>query len=133
LNDVSNSLFPGVHPETWAMVLIFVFSLYSSMNRVKSVVERPWTFGFRVGQVVFFGEKRPEEIMREQEAQEESEIQNTYELTHLLFSGTFTEELLEEYIKQASQLKYDDDSAESHKKARLLELFRGLLGSLRKA
>jgi hypothetical protein len=132
LNDVSNNLFPEVHPEMWAMVLIFVFSPYSSENRVKSVVERPWTFGFILRPVVFFGEKKPEEIIKEQKAQEESEIQNTYELTHLLFPAVFTEELLKEYIKQAGELKYPDDSTENHRKAKLLELFSGLLASLKK-
>ena len=132
LNDVSNNLFPEVHPRMWAMVLIFVFSPYSSENRVKSVVERPWTFGFRLRPFIFFGEKKPEEIIKEQKAQEESEIQNTYELTHLLFPGIFTEELLEEYIKQAGELKYPDDSTENHRKAKLLELFGGLLASLKK-
>ena len=132
LNDVSNNLFPEVHPGMWAMVLIFVFSPYSSENRVKSVVERPWTFGFILRPVVFFGEKKPEEIIREQKAQEESEIQNAYELTHLLFPTVFTEELLKEYIKQAGELKYPDDSTENHRKAKLLELFGGLLASLKK-
>jgi len=132
LNDVSNNLFPEVHPEMWAMVLIFVLSPYSSENRVKSVIERPWTFGFRLRPVVFFGEKKREEIIKEQKAQEESEIQNIYELTHLLFPEIFTKELLEEYIKQASELKYPDDSTENRRKAKLLELFGGLLASLKK-
>ena len=132
LTDVSNNLFPEVHPEMWAMVLIFIFSPYSPENRVKSVIERPWTFGFRLRPFVFVGEKKPEEIIKEQKAQEESEIQNTYELTHLLFPEIFTKELLEEYIKQAGELKYPDDSTESHKKAKLLELFGGLLASLKK-
>jgi hypothetical protein len=131
LNDVSNNLFPEVHPQMWAMVLIFVCSPYSSENRVKSVVERPWTFGYRLRPVVSFGEKKPEEITAELKAQEESEIQNAYELTHLLFPRVFTEELLEEYIKQADELRYPDDSTAIRRKAKLLELFRGLLASLK--
>jgi hypothetical protein len=132
LNDVSNNLFPEVHPEMWAMVLIFVCSQYSSENRVKSVIERPWTFGFRLKPFVFFGEKKPEEIIQEQKVLEESEIQNTYELTHLLFPEIFTEELLKEYIKQASELEYPENSQENRRKAKLLDGFGGLLAYLKK-
>jgi geranylgeranyl pyrophosphate synthase len=114
----------------WTLILVFVFS--PSENRVKSVVERPWIFGFRLRPFVFFGEKKPEEIIKEQKAQEESEIQNTHELIRLMFPGFFTKELLEEYIRQANELKYPDDSTENRRKAKLLELFDGILASLKK-
>lgn len=130
LNDVSENLFPEVHPETWAMILIFVFSPYSPENRVKSVIERPWTFGFISRSFVFFGEK-PEEIIQEQKALEEVQIKNTYELTYVLFKEVFTEENLEKYLKQANALKYSKASTENARKAKLLELLNGLLAYIK--
>jgi len=44
LNDVAQNLFPEVHPEMWAVALIFVFSPYSPENRIKSIVERQAEF-----------------------------------------------------------------------------------------
>jgi len=132
LNDVSQNLFPEVHPEMWAVALIFVFSPYSPENRIKSVVERPWIFGYPSRVFVFSGEKKSEEIMEEQIAQEEIELKNTYELILLLFKEVFTEQLLKDYIKQANELKYLDDSAENRKKLQLLKLFNGLLATIEK-
>ena len=116
LNDVAQNLFPEVHPEMWAVALIFVFSPYSPENRIKSIVERP----SRV--FAFSGEKKPEEI----------ELKNAYELILLLFKEVFTEQLLKEYIKQANELRYPDDSAENRKKLQLLKLFNGLLATIEK-
>ena len=132
LNDVAQNLFPEVHPEMWAVALIFVFSPYSPENRIKSVVERPWIFGYPSRVFAFSGEKKIEEIMGEQRAQEEIELKNTNELILLLFKEVFTEQLLNEYIKQANELKYPDDSAENRRKLQLLKLFYGLLATIEK-
>jgi hypothetical protein len=132
LNDVAQNLFPEVHPEMWAVALIFVFSSPLPENRVKSVVERPWIFGYSSRGFVFFGEKKIEEIMEEQRVREEIELKNTYELVLLLFREIFTEQLLNEYIKQANELKYPDDSIENHRKLILLKLFNGLLDTIKK-
>jgi len=45
LDDVSRNLFPDVDPILWAKILIFIFSPYSE-DRLRSVIERPWNFGF---------------------------------------------------------------------------------------
>ncbi|MEM3760477.1 MAG: hypothetical protein QXZ02_05110 [Candidatus Bathyarchaeia archaeon] len=132
LNDVVKNLFPELHTETWGVVLIFVFFPPSPGNRVKSVIERPWPFIYRVRTFAFYGERKLEEVMEEQKAREEIELKNTYELALLLFGEVFTRELLKEYIKQANELRYPEDSPENHKRNHLLQLFSGLLKALEK-
>lgn len=132
LNDVSQNLFPEVHPETWAMILILVFSPFSPENRIKSIVERPWTFGFRIRSYEVSLEKNLERIIEEKKVQDEIEIKSTYELAMLIFKEIFTKEALEDYIKQTNKLEYSADSTENYKKKELLKLFNDLLAILNK-
>jgi len=125
LNDVLINLFPGVDPEAWARILIFVLSPYSE-NRVQSVIERSWNFGFRLDVVSFSGEEKMEEAIASAEQRKQTEIQNAYELASLIFSNVFTEELLKESVEQAKKLKYAKRSAEDRKRLELLKLFEGL-------
>lgn len=132
LNDVSTNLFPEVKPMIWAIVLIFVFSPFDPENRVKSVIERPWSFGYSFKPIVSFGEKEIKEAIEAQKVQEKLEIQNAYEMTRLLFPEIFTEELLKTYINQVNELKYAEESTENSRQAKMLDVFLGLLESLKK-
>jgi hypothetical protein len=134
LNNSTNNLFPEVEPSVWAAILIFVLTPYSSENRVKSVVERNWSFGYRLKPLVIsFGENSTEEALgaaAETEKQQRLvETKNACELALLLFRQTFTKELLKQYIKEAEELKYDEKSnpRECHRRLRLFEVFKALL------
>ena len=124
LDYISYNLFPEVDPMEWAVVLIFVFSPFSeSEGRVKSVIERRWTFGLLHRIRTFSSVSEFEEITKQQKA---AEIKNTYELTNLLFSNVFSKELLERSIKEAKALKYADGSGEERKRLRLIKTLQGI-------
>jgi len=129
LDDVSCNLFPELNPETWAVILTFVFSPYGK-SRVKSVIERPWTFGFLRRTRVFYNTASREQIEQELQQQEKAEIKNTYELTILLFSDVFSKEHLEKYIEEAKNLKYPTNSLEERKRLKLLKILEGMYNFL---
>jgi len=122
LDAISYNLFPEVDPMEWAVVLIFVFSPFSE-SRVKSVIERRWTFGLLQRIRTFSIVSEFEEIAKQQKA---AEIKNTYELTILRFSNFFSKELLERSIKEAKALKYADGSGEERKRLRLIKTLQGI-------
>jgi len=124
LDYVSYNLFPEVDPMEWAVVLIFVFSPFSE-SRVKSVIERRWTFGLLSRTRIFSGvsEAGFEEIVKQREA---VEIKNTYELAIFLFPNIFSKKLLERSIKEAKALKYADGSEEERKRLRLIKTLQGI-------
>jgi hypothetical protein len=132
LNVVSCELFPELNPRVWAIVLIFVLSPYDPENRVKSVIDRSWGFGYSLRPTVFFGEKPIEEMIETQKLQEKTEIQKAYEMTLLIFPDIFSEELLKTYVQQANELEYSDKPAENSKKTKILEVFLGLLQAVKK-
>ncbi|MEM3641410.1 MAG: hypothetical protein QXH37_05780 [Candidatus Bathyarchaeia archaeon] len=128
LENVSYNLFPELDPVTWAVILTFVFSPFGE-NRVKSVIERRWIFGFLTRIRTFSGISETE-ITEMVKRQESAEITSTYELATLIFGGVFTKELLEKYIKEAKDLTYDEGSPEERKRLKLLEVLQGILDFL---
>jgi len=118
LDDVSHNLFPEVEPVLWARILTFVFSPYGE-NRVKSVIERPWNFGF-VGRIRTYS-GYPENLA------EKIETNSTFELAYLLFSNQFSKDNIEKYINNLKELKYDKESKEENKRLRLLGIFEEML------
>jgi hypothetical protein len=130
LDNVSYNLFPEVDPVTWATILIFVYSPFINGNKVKSVIERNWTFGL-LSRVRTFSGALEEKIEEAIKSQELAEIKNTYELAILLFPHVYSKELLEKYVEEAKELKYADGSVEEHKRLRLLKVLQGILDTLR--
>lgn len=130
LDDVASNLFPEVEPILWAGILTFVFSPYGE-NRVKSVIERPWNFGF-VGRMRMYS-GYPENNKEEKEmseaifSAEKIEVNKTFELAYLLFPDQFSRENLEKYINDLEELKYDKGSKEEKKRLRLLDIFKKML------
>ncbi|MEM0487906.1 MAG: hypothetical protein QW707_01745 [Candidatus Bathyarchaeia archaeon] len=129
LEDVSYNMFPEVDPKLWAVILIFAFSPYAVGNRVKSVVERKWTFGLLPRAKAVYGDLKEnfEEVIRLQEL---AEVKNTYELAILLFPEVYSKELLEKYREEAEKLKYPDGSEEERKRLKLREIFQGMFNVL---
>ena len=84
LNEVAENLFPEVDIRTWSRILIFRFSPYGE-NRVKSVIERNWSFGFRKPVFVSSGEYSPEEFAKQIAAEEKTKIERAYELALFLY------------------------------------------------
>jgi len=121
LHDISTNLFPEVDPILWSKILIFVFSPYSE-NRLQSVIERPWNFGF-AGRVKAYNASEENEIIR---MHRDEEIK-TYELSYLLFKDQFSIVNLEKYLITLEQLSYSKDSKEERKRTRLYSLFTDLL------
>ncbi len=125
LNDVSSNLFPEVDPILWAKVLIFIFSPYGE-DRLRSVIERPWNFGF-IGRVRVFDASKEEVIGKMSEADETS----TFELSYFLFREEFSVMKLESYIESLNKLSYVEESEEERKRSILLRLFTKLLDFVR--
>jgi hypothetical protein len=121
LNDVSSNLFPEVDPILWARILIFIFSSYGE-DRLRSVIERPWNFGF-MGRVKVYRGPQEDEIKG---IYKDEEI-NTFDLSYLLFEEQFSKINLESYIKSLEQLSYPKESVEESKRLRLHSLFNKML------
>lgn len=132
LDDVARNLFPEVEPILWARILTFVLSRYGE-NRVKSVIERSWNFGYigRVRTYSGYPEDDEEEFRRKMNemmpSTERIEANSTFELTYLLFSNQFSKKNLEEYINNLKELKYNKESKEENKRLELLAIFDEML------
>jgi hypothetical protein len=126
LDNLSYNLFPEVDPTVWATILIFVYSSHAGEKRVKSVIERKWTFGLLQRVRIFSGalEENIEEAIKSQES---AEIKNAYELAVLLFPNVYSKELLEKYIEEAKELKYTEGSLEEQKRLKLLKILQEIL------
>ena len=129
LNEVTENLFPKVDIRTWSRILIFVLSPYGE-NRVKSVIERNWSFGFRIRTIVSTGKYSPKEVYQQLTAEDRPKIERAYELALSLYKSTFTEKMLKKYKTDARKLKYPSNTSEGRKKKELLKIFDGLLHSL---
>jgi hypothetical protein len=122
LNDVSSNLFPETDPILWARLLIFLFSPYGE-DRMKSVIERPWNFGF-IGRITIARFQEGFEMISEQKR---LETMNTFELAYLLFRKEFSKDNLEKYIESLKNLKYQQESDREKKRLELLEIFTEML------
>lgn len=121
LDDISRNLFPDVDPTLWAKILIFVFSSHGE-NRLCSVIERPWNFGF-MNRVKIYRYSQETEL---KEMYEDEEI-NTFDLSYYLFKDQFSKINLENYIESLEQISYPERSKEEDKKLRLHYLFTKML------
>jgi hypothetical protein len=119
LDDLAKNLFPEVDPILWAKILIFIFSPYSE-NRLRSVIERPWNFGFMGRAKAYSSEDEISRMYKDEEI-------NTFDLSYFLFKNEFTKIKLENYIKSLEKLSYPEDSKEDGKKSRLQYLFVKML------
>jgi len=121
LDEVSRNLFPEVDPVLWARILIFIYSPYDE-DQLRSVIERPWNFGF-MGRVKIYHGSQDGESKRMYKDEEK----NTFDLTCYLFEDQFSEINLERYIKALEQLSYPKESVEERKRLGLNNLFNRLL------
>jgi len=124
LDDISRNLFPKVEPIIWAKILIFIFTGHGR-NRVKSVVERPWNFGYYGRTRVYSGSGKEAEVEFKKMGREE--ILNTYKLSYALFKKSFSKRSLEIYIESLKKLQYSEDTEEEKKRKKLLKIFKELL------
>jgi hypothetical protein len=137
LNDISVNLFPDVDPRVWAIILIFCVLAFDPNNRVKSVIEQPWSFGYDFGATVFTLsgeetiEKKLEALELQKEAERKIKTQEAYELGILLFPQVFERELLVKYIDEASKLTFTEDSSKDHKRIAILKIFSEMLEGLK--
>ena len=121
LDEVCRNLFPEVDSILWARILIFIFSPYGE-DRLSSVIERPWNFGF-VSRVRVYSGPQEADITEEYKREE----RNTFDLSYFLFRQQFSVINLENYIKSLEQLSYPKDPKEEHKRLGLLNLFTRML------
>jgi len=133
LDEVSRNLFPELNPRLWAIILIFFHTPYGD-NRVKSVIERSWNFGFigRVsrlypGDIADKEEESKRKTIKMVQSAEKVERKNTFELTYLLFKDQFSKENLGKYIKSLKELKYKEEPKKENKRLRLLDAFNEML------
>jgi hypothetical protein len=138
LNDLSINLFPEVDPRAWAVILTFCFLVFDPNNRVKSVIEQPWSFGYDFSATVFTlsGGETIEQKLKSMELQKEAERKNktqkAYELGILLFPNVFEKKLLTKYVEEASNLKYTEDLRKEHKRTAILTILNDILATLTK-
>jgi hypothetical protein len=121
LDDVTRNLFPEVDPILWARILIFIISGYGE-DRLQSVIESPWNFGFMGRDRVYSGPQEAD-IRKEYEHEE----RNTFDLSYFLFKEQFSEINLKNYIKSLDQLSYPEEPEKERKKLVLLNLFTRML------
>lgn len=131
LNDVLINLFPEAEPATWAKILIFRFLPYIDGKRVWSVITTRRTFGYSMDTVV--GSSKEEiEIKWEARAREKkTNIENAYELAAKIFPAIFTEENLESYIREATNLVFSENSTEESNRQEYVRIFQGIQKVLR--
>lgn len=122
LDDISSNLFPEVDPVLWAKILIFIFSPYGE-DRLRSVIERSWNFGF-IGRVKVFNSGPQEDEIMNMYGIEEI---NTFDLSCILFKDHFSRINLESYLKSLEQLSYPKESEEERRRLSLHSLFTKML------
>jgi hypothetical protein len=61
------------------------------------------------------------------EAKIKTESQKAYGLALLVFGNFFTKDLLQKYISEANNLKYEENTKENRRRLKLLRIFSGLL------
>jgi len=116
LQEVTENLFPTIDIEVWSRILIFAYSSYPSENRVKSIIDRNWSFGFRMANMVAsFGEYSFETFPKPVTI-DITEKERTFELALLFFSKLFTEENLNKFKTEAESLVYPENSSKDYKK-----------------
>jgi hypothetical protein len=127
LDEVLMNLFPELNPRLWAIILIFVYTIYDD-NRVKSVIERSWNIGFIVypGDITDKEEESESKTIKIVQSAEKVEIKNIFELAYLLFKDQFSKENLEKYIKSLKDLKYEEPKIEK-KRLELLNVFNEMI------
>lgn len=133
LEDAIKNLFPEVDTITWSRILLFVCTPHDPDNRVKSVIEREWNFGFSGrGYVSFIGDKK--EFEKEFKEYIQQQVRNALELALFRFVKQFEKENLKRYIEELKKLesKYGDDSKEEGHRLRLLDILEKMLNSIRK-
>ncbi len=133
LENAIKNLFPEVDPIVWSRILLFVYTPHDPGNRIKSVIEREWNFGFSGrGYVGFIGDKK--EFEKEFNEYIQQQERNAFELALFLFVKQFDKENLKKYIEELKELesKYDDDSKEEGHRLRLLDILEKMLNSINK-
>jgi hypothetical protein len=125
LNDVTSNLFPEVDPILWARILIFTLSTYGE-DRLRSVIESPWNFGF-MGRIRVFRGSQEEEM----NTIFESDKISTFKLAYSLFRKEFSSINLERYISELNNISYSDKPKEENKRTELLYLFSEMLAFVR--
>ena len=121
LDDVSRNLFPEVDPIIWAKLLIFVYSPYGE-DRLRSVIERPWNFGF-IGRSKVYSSSQKKHV----QSQYHSEESSTFDLAIYLFADVFSKENLESYLQLLEQLSYQNETVEERKRMTLIAIFTNML------
>ena len=124
LENVASELFPEVDPDAWSLILIFVLPFHDIQNESKSIIEHKKTFG-HIGRIrTGWGEYSVERHI----ADEKQEINNTIELSMLIFEPVFTEKNLEKYITELKALEseYGKKTNEERKRLKLLNLFEAM-------
>ncbi len=125
LEEVTKNMFPEVDPILWSRVLIFRFSPYNPENRVKSVIECPWNFGY-FGRVKVYWESSNYQDT-DLESQCKTELENTFELAYLLFRNEFSKQNLKKYIRELEKLSYKSNSLKEIRRKELSDIFKEML------
>ncbi len=126
LDDANRNLFPEVDPITWAELIIFVLSPYDPANRIRSIINKPWSFGFIGRTKIFVGEEP------DYRKSHETELRNTFELLYTVAKfqplfNQFSEENLKIYISELKSLEYESNSIEEIHRSNLLYICTKML------
>lgn len=118
LDEAVKELFPNVEPMIWSKILIFSLSGYDPNNRCLSIINKNWNFGgFRVYPIA------SDEGIRKIRGEE---LEETYDLTSILFEQEFTTDKLKNYISELEKIDEFVNSGVEEKRNTLLDIFRNM-------
>ena len=129
LEEVSRELFPTTEPNMWSKILTFILRPWSGELRVQAVIEKGPNFGHIGRMVTGWGE---EDIGTTLKNQENSQEQETIKLSILLFKGFFTKSNLDKWLKELTDLQYQEGSKEYYSKNEWQRILSALKAEVKK-
>jgi hypothetical protein len=130
LDEISWNLFPETEPGTWAKIMFFIFTPYGG-NRIKTVIERPWNFGFISRP--FVGDADDKDFKANFAKKMEEQEKRTYELALFVFKNELKIDNLNNSIEELRKLEYPKESDWEIKRKKLLRIFEGMFSIAKEA
>ena len=125
LDEAVTGLFPEVDLLLFSKILIFTLSFHSPDNWCRSIIGKSWNFGGYKFVGVFSG--KDENSIK---SRREKELEDTLDLTLIIFKDIFTEEALKNFIIELENLTDLTNTSMEHKRDSLLAIFKKLIDFL---
>jgi hypothetical protein len=113
LEEASKQLFPSVDPNMWAKILTFILRPWSGDSRIQAIVEKGPRFG-HIGRIITGWDE--EDLSSKYTNSQDTQERETIELTSFLFSGLFTKNNIEQWLKELDSFQYETGSKQDHRR-----------------